>query len=343
VEMGYRARSAAMRDAKRPRVDCATQASGLGGREPLPHETHDGIGGAAMHYRTGVICVLAAGALWSLMGLFLRQIESPSTWAILFWRSVGTIPVLLIFIGWRAGGNPFPVIRSVGFAGVIGGLCLVAAFAGAIYSIQSTTVANAVFLFTASPFVAALFGWLILRERVRPATWAAMALAVVGMFIMVREGLAVGALSGNIAAILSAAGFGGFAVALRWGRVADATPIALLGAVFAAIAAGVVLLVQGVSPFISASDTGLSLFLGAGILATGMILFTLGARVLPAAEATLLSLIEVMLAPIWVWLFLRETASVGTFVGGAILLVAVMMNAVAGARGQATQGVAQVP
>lgn len=293
-----------------------------------------------MRYRTGVWLVLAAGALWSLMGLFLRQIDNPSTWAILFWRSVGTVPVLLTFIAIRARGNPLPVIRSVGLAGVIGGFCLVAAFAGAIYAIQSTTVANAVFLFTASPFVAALLGWLVLRERVRWATWAAMALAVVGMFVMVREGLAVGALDGNIAAILSAAGFGAFAVALRWGQVADATPIALLGAIFAAVAAGLVLMVQGVSPMMSAGDTGIALWLGAGILATGMILFTLGARVLPAAEATLLSLIEVMLAPIWVWLVLGETASTGTFIGGAILLVAVMTNAVAGAR---TQGVAQAP
>lgn len=186
-------------------------------------------------------------------------------------------------------------------------------------------------------------GWLLLREGVRPATWAAMALAVVGMFIMVREGLAVGALSGNIAAILSAAGFGGFAVALRWGRLADATPIAMLGAVFSIIVAGIVLLVQGQTPIISAQDTGIALFLGAGILAVGMILFTDGARVLPAAEATLISLIEVMLAPVWVWLVLDETASAGTFIGGAILLVAVVFNAIAGAHAPRTQGVAQAP
>ena len=296
-----------------------------------------------MRYGTGVICVVAAGALWSLMGLFLRQIENSSTWAILFWRSVGTIPVLLAFIAIRARSNPFPVIRAVGFAGIIGGLCLVVAFAGAIYSIQSTTVANAVFLFTAAPFVAALLGWIFMREAVRPATWVAMALAVVGMFVMVREGLAIGAMGGNIAAILSAAGFGAFAVALRWGRVHDATPIALLGAVFAAIIAAGILLMQGVAIMMAARDIGIAMLLGAGILSFGMILFTLGARVLPAAESTLLSLIEVMLAPIWVWLFLAETASMGTFVGGGILLVAVVLNAVAGARVQRTQGLAQVP
>jgi drug/metabolite transporter, DME family len=296
-----------------------------------------------MRYGTGVLFVLAAGALWSLMGLFLRQIENPSTWAILFWRSVGTLPVLLAFIAIRARGNPFPVIRSVGLAGVIGGLCLVAAFGGAIYAMQSTTVANAVFLFTGSPFVAAVLGWLILQERVRMTTWAAIALAVIGMFVMVREGLAAGALGGNIAAILSAAGFGGFTVALRWGKLEDATPISLLGAVFAAMVALAVLATQGQSPVMSARDTGFALLLGGGILATGMILFSIGAKVLPAAEATLLSLIEVMLAPIWVWLFLGETASAATFMGGAILLVAVMLNAVAGARSNATQGVASPP
>lgn len=296
-----------------------------------------------MRYGTGVICVLAAGALWSLMGLVLRQIENPSTWAILFWRSVGMVPVLFAFTHVRSRGHPLRALRHVGLAGVLGGLSLVFAFAGAIYAIQSTTVANAVFLFTASPFVAALLGWLILREHVQPATWVAMALAVIGMFIMVREGLSLGALSGNVAALLSAAGFGAFSVALRYGKLADMTPIAMLGGVFAAITAAVVLTVTGQPVQMSLPDTGLALLLGAVVLAVGMILFTLGSRVLPAAELTLFSLIEVMLAPLWVWLFLNETASTATFTGGGILLAAVMFNAIAGARSRPSEGVASTP
>jgi drug/metabolite transporter, DME family len=293
-----------------------------------------------MRYRTGVWLVLASGVVWSLMSLALRQIESPSTWAILFWRSAGTIPVLLAFMAWRAGGNPLPAIAKTGLAGVLGGLSLIVAFAGSVYAVQSTTVANAVFLFTASPFVAALLGLALMREPVRAATWAAMALAVLGMFVMVREGLAVGALAGNIAAILSAAGFGAFAVMLRWGRVADSTPIVLLGALFTMAVSLAILTSRGESVVLSAADTGFALLMGSCCLAVGMILFTIGSRIIPAAEATLLSFTEIMLAPVWVWLFLGETASVGTFVGGAILLAAVMMNAIAGAR---TQGVAQAP
>lgn len=296
-----------------------------------------------MRYTTGVACVLAAGTLWSLMGLGLRQIDEASVWAILFWRSVGMVPVLLAYVTWTSRGRPLAAVRSVGVAGMIGGLSLVAAFAGAIFAIQTTTIANAVFLFAASPFVAAILGWVLLREQVRPTTWAAIALAIIGMFIMVREGLAIGAMEGNIAALLSAAGFGAFSVALRWGRLADMTPAILLGGIFSIVTAAIVLRLQGSPIDVSPHDIAISMAIGAVILATGMALYTLGSRVIPAAELTLISLVEVMLAPLWVWLFLNETASVGTFIGGAILLAAVAFNAIAGARTRPSEGVAPMP
>jgi drug/metabolite transporter, DME family len=296
-----------------------------------------------MRYGTGVMLVLAAGALWSLMGLGLRQIEDASVWAILFWRSIGMIPVLLVWISWTSGGRPLHALTSVGAAGAVGGVGLVFAFAGAIYAIQTTTIANAVFLFTASPFVAAILGWIFLRERVGPATWAAIALAVAGMFVMVREGLAAGALAGNLAALLSAVGFGAFSVALRWGRVADMLPAALFGGIFSAIAAATVLALVAEPIMVSGHDIAVSVAIGAIILAIGMVLYTTGSRVIPAAELTLISLIEVMLAPLWVWVFLGETASSGTFVGGAILLAAVAFNAMAGAQRRASRGLAQPP
>jgi drug/metabolite transporter (DMT)-like permease len=275
------------------------------------------------------------------MGLGLRQIEAASVWQILFWRSVGMVPVLLAFITWSSGRTPLAAVRRVGLAGAIGGFGLVFAFAGAIYAIQSTTVANAVFLFTASPFVAAILGWAILGERVRPWTWVAIALAVFGMYLMVREGLAMGALTGNIAALLSAAGFGVFSVALRRGRLSDMLPASMLGGIFAILAAGAVLVWLG-QPFgVSLRDGAISAGIGAAILAFGMVMYTLGSRVIPAAELTLLSLVEVLLAPIWVFAFLGETASLATFVGGAVLLAAVALNAVMGARTHAMDGLAR--
>jgi drug/metabolite transporter (DMT)-like permease len=266
------------------------------------------------------------------MGLMIRQIEVAGTWAVLFWRSAGVIPVLLAMIWWRSGGQVLARLHGVGLAGVIGGLGLVFAFAGAIFAIQATTVANAVFLFSASPFLAAVLGWLILKEPVRRATWIAILLAGVGMFIMVREGLAAGALAGNLAALLSALGFAVFTLALRWGKLSDMMPAVVLGAAFSMIVAGVAAPVMGTGLAAPPRDMAISVAMGAIILATGMALYTTGSRVIPAAELTLLSMVEVMLAPVWVWIVLGETASAGTFLGGAVLLAAVAFNALSGAR-----------
>lgn len=285
-----------------------------------------------MRYGLGMVLVVTAGVVWSTQGLIFRQIDTAGTWATLFWRSMGMIPVLLAFLVWRAGGSPLPAIRAVGIAGALGGLGLVGAFAGAIYSIQSTTIANAVFLFAASPFLTALIGWMVLGERVRPETWAAMAVALTGIFVMVRDDLSGGAMAGNIAALLSALGFAVFTVTLRWGKVADSLPSVLLGGIFSLIAGAVIAGQMGQSLAVPAPDALWAMAMGAVTLSGGMVLYELGSRVVPAAESALLSNIEVMLAPLWVWLFLGETASTATFLGGAILLVAVTMNGISGAR-----------
>lgn len=285
-----------------------------------------------MRYGLGMVLVVTAGVLWSTQGLIFRQIDSAGTWATLFWRSVGMIPVLLAFLVWRAGGSPLPAIRAVGLPGALGGLGLVGAFAGAIYSIQSTTIANAVFLFAASPFLTALIGWAVLGERVRAETWAAMIVALMGIFVMVRDDLSGGAMAGNIAALLSALGFAIFTVTLRWGKVADSLPSVLLGGIFSLFAGAVIAGQLGQSLAVPAPDALWAMAMGAVTLSGGMVLYELGSRVVPAAETALLSNIEVMLAPLWVWLFLGETASSATLLGGVILLVAVTMNGISGAR-----------
>lgn len=292
-----------------------------------------------MGYAAAAGLVVTAGLIWSAMGLVIRQFDEAGTWAILFWRSAGAIPVLLAVIAVNAGGSPLPRLRAVGLAGLVGGAGLVLAFAGAIFAIQSTTVANAVFLFTASPFLTAILGRLVLGEKVRPATWAAIALAVTGILVMVGSGLDRGAMLGNLAALLSAAGFAVFAVTLRWGRAGDMLPAVVIGAALSmalAVAAG---LATG-EPILALPyrEILLGLALGGIVLAGGMVLFTIGSRVLPAADLTLLSLVEVMLAPVWVFLALGETASPAVFAGGAIILAAVVLNALSGARRRAAAG-----
>lgn len=285
-----------------------------------------------MSYATGALLVALASVLWSLLGLAIRQIDEAGTWAILFWRSAGMLPVLLIFIAWR---NPLPLgtaLRATGLAGLAGGVGLVVAFSSAIFAIQSTTVANAVFLFSASPFLAAVLGWALLGERVRPATWAAIALAAVGLVVMVRQGLAMGALAGNLAALASALGFASFTLALRWGRLGNMIPAVAIGAAMAMAVALPMLAITGQPLWVPLPDIAISLAMGAGLVAVGMALYTIGARALPAADLTLITMIEVMLAPVWVWLILGEQASTNTLWGGAIILCAIALNATGGMR-----------
>src|SRR5690606_34312166 len=196
-------------------------------------------------YRRGVALVVAAAVLWSLMALAIRLMGDAGTWQVLFWRSLGLVPVLFLVIFRRSGGKPLALVRATGWAGAIGGMGLVFAFAGAIFAIQAAPVANAVFLFAAAPLMTAVMAWLLLGEPVRPATWGAIVVAGAGVFVMVREGLALGAGLGNLAALLSAAGFAAFTVTLRWGRLGDMLPAVLIGGVLSIVVAVAAIALRG--------------------------------------------------------------------------------------------------
>lgn len=288
-----------------------------------------------MTYGKGVALVLGAGILWSSIGIVVRLIDEAGAASVMFWRSAGLLPVLWAFLHWRSGGRVIAGLRSVGLPGLVGALGLVVAYAGAIYALQTTTVANAVFLYSAAPFFAALLGWAALGERVTTTTWTAMGLAGAGIFVMIGGGIDGGRMDGNIAALASAAGFAVFSVSLRWGHVEGSLPTVLLGGILSMIAALGLAPLMGQTIAATGHDIAVAMALGAVVLTGGMALYTFGSKALPTAELTLMSSIENILAPIWVWLFLGETASQATLMGGAMVLIAVMGNAVMGARRQA--------
>lgn len=287
-----------------------------------------------MTYGKGVALVLGAGVLWSTIGLAVRMIDTAEAASVMFWRSAGLVPVLWAFLHWRSGGRVLAGLRSVGMAGFVGALGLVMAYAGAIYALQATTVANSVFLYSAAPFFAALLGWAVLGEKVSGSTWAAMGLAGIGIFVMIGGGIEGGRMDGNIAALTSAFGFAIFSVSLRWGHVEDSLPTVLMGGLLSMAAAWGLAGLLGQEIAASTHDITIAMVLGAVILTGGMALYTFGSKAMPTAELTLMSSIENILAPIWVWLIFGETATTSTLIGGVMVLAAVMFNAAAGARRQ---------
>ena len=289
--------------------------------------------GNSIEQRRGLIFVFMAGVLWSTVGLGIRLIDEATVWQILLYRSISLSLFLATVIYVRSRGNLFEVVKAAGLPGCIAGLALVGAYSGGIYGIQSTSVANAMLLFASAPFMAAILGWIFLREKVRKATWVAILFAIVGIGIMVQDKTQGGAaLLGNLAALGSAFGFAVFTVALRWGRSGDMLPAVFLSGIFAIFITSSICLFSGLPFQISVNDTSISMGMGVFQVGAGLVLYTLGSKTLPAAELTLLSLAEVLLGPLWVYLFLNEVATLNTLFGGLVLLLAIAGNAISGAR-----------
>ena len=282
--------------------------------------------------RLGLVFVFMAGVLWSTVGLGIRLIEEATVWQILLYRSISLSLFLAIVIYLRSKENLFTVIRAAGLPACVAGLALVGAYSGAIYGIKSTSVATAMLLFACAPFIAAILGWLFLREKVRKATWISILFAMLGIGIMVQDKSTGSALLGSLAALGSAFGFAVFSVALRWGRSVEMLPAVLLSGIFAIFITSSICLLSGLPFQISVNDTSISMGMGVFQVGAGLVLYTLGSKTLPAAELTLISLAEVLLGPVWVYLFLNEIVTLSTLVGGLILLLAIAGNAISGAR-----------
>ncbi|WP_286189712.1 EamA family transporter [Labrenzia sp. R5_0] len=190
------------------------------------------------------------------------MIDDAVVWQILLYRSISMSLFLYILIRMRSGESPFVQIRRIGSPVVVAGLSLVAAYSGGIYSIQNTSVANAMLLFATAPFMAAVLGWIVLRERVRFATWIAIVVAIGGIAIMVADKSGSVALKGSLAALGSAFGFAAFTVALRWGRTGEMLPAVFLSGLFAFAITLAICFGLGLSVVLSPNDGFISMGMG---------------------------------------------------------------------------------
>ena len=237
-------------------------------------------------HKYGLLFVFTAGVLWSTVGLGIRMIEDAVVWQILLYRSISMSLFLYLVIRVRSGESPFVQIRRTGFPAVVAGLALVAAYSGGIYAIQNTSVANAMLLFATAPFMAAVLGWLILRERVRVATWIAITIALCGIAIMVSDKSGEVAIFGSLAALGSALGFAVFTVALRWGRTGEMLPSVFLSGIFAFVITLGICQLLGLSLALSVRDGSVAMGMGVFQVGAGLILYrwALGVYPLPSSH-----------------------------------------------------------
>lgn len=277
--------------------------------------------------RSAAILIVLTGALFmSFSGAALRFISDAHAVQVLAYRTFGFACMLLPIACIRRKINARDFLKSLDGQDARMGLLIAMTLSCYIYSILNTTVASTLFILAAAPFMAAILGWLWIGEKPRPVTWATMALALVGVGIMVVDGAGAGRMFGNIMALCAAATFSIALVYTRKTGKADMLGGTFLGGLFASVFNIVLALSMGLSLAISLPDFAISYLSGIFMIGLGMGLVVWGATHLPAAEVSILMLIESVLGPFWVWLILSEPLSVPLLMGGAIVLASVIIQ-----------------
>ena len=287
------------------------------------------------YYRTALILVIASSVANSANGLVVRSLEAAGPWQIVFYRSWFLAGAIAVVFAVQSGGRVRAALRDLRPWMVVGSFMIAAVNTCFILSITHTTVANTMFLLSGAPFFAALLGRMVLGETVERGVWLAMGVALVGMAVMLWDGLGAGTLFGNSLALFAAFCFGAFAVVLRKGRGVNMLPIVVLGAVLGGVSGGIM---SGGALAVPLHDAALLFLWGALLSGTVHVIFTWGSRHVPGAELTLLILIEFILSPMWVWLFVDERPSLATLIGGALVLASVASRAIGSFRTPASVG-----
>lgn len=289
----------------------------------------------ANHAR-GVVLALTGGTMLSLGGPLVRMFEEAGGWTIMFYRGLAFFVMMFLIVCIRSRGRVAARYREIDRIGLAVALCLGCGLIAYVFAMLNTTVANVVFVLGASPLATALLAWLVLKERVTPATGAILCLAAVGVAVMVGEGISAGRLAGNLFALAAVVTFAGFVILLRKARDFDMlAATSLAGPIAAAISFGLADTLA-----ISAHDLAIAIVFGAIQIGLGFTCLTYAARHVSAAELTVLAMSETVLAPVWTWLVAGEVPSPWTLVGGAVVLGCVAGYAALALRRKHVQGVA---
>lgn len=285
----------------------------------------DPIGAAAERSTAvGIALVLSSALAWSSAGFFARVVPI-DIWVVLFWRSVfgglsiGALAIIerkSFAFEWRRAftraGTTLMVLNAIGMASFI-------------YALQNTTIANVAVIYATLPFITAIFAWLWFRESVQRRTLIGSLIAGVGVAITVGGAMVIGVgghLLGDLSAVCLTVTFALMTVLMRRHRE---TPMLEAIAISCLLVAAVAFCVR--SPFaISYGEIAWLAAFGIVTQGGGLGLYTMGARKLPAAQAALLSASEVPMSPLWVWIFFYEVPPLETFIGGGLILGAILWN-----------------
>ena len=279
-----------------------------------------------------MIFVLAGASFMSFVGVLIRLLDDSTGFQILFYRSISLTLMVLAVICIRRHCTPKTLFRSIDQHDLWMGAWLALAFTSYIFSMLYTSVASTPLILSIVPFLAAIIAWKWIGETPHPVTWPTMVIAIFGVGLMVYDGASLGYSLGNISAFMSAGCFAIMLVIARRSRKTDVLGGTFMAGVFSAVLGAVAAFFLDGGIGINQTDLAIILFMGAFTIGLGIALVSTGTGYLPAAEVSLLVLIESVLGPLWPWVFLGEALSKLEIIGGAITLLAVIAMTLASQR-----------
>ena len=270
----------------------------------------------------GPLLVFFGACSLSFGGLIVKSFEGATLWQILFWRSLFFIMVVFIFLLISYKKKIFRAFYNSGIPGIFGGIILSSGFCGYVFAMYNTTVANTNFIIQTQTIFLAIFGYFFLKEKISKITLVSIFLAISGIILMVGSDLEPGQMSGNLAAFIMPVSFAILILIIRKYPNIDMVPLQL----YAGITAMIIGYIIAGKINISAHDIFLGFLAGFFQLGFGFILITIGARSTPSAMVGIIMLTEAVLGPFWAWLFINENSSFMVLMGGAIVIIAVLLQ-----------------
>jgi drug/metabolite transporter (DMT)-like permease len=275
---------------------------------------------AVVDRRRGQLFVALAAVAWSTAGVLQREL-TVDTATQLAGRALFAFLFIACYVAVANRGHVYGAVRSIGVAGLAVAACTAVASGSFIVALNHANVANVLFMQALSPIAAALLAWVALGESVTRRSIVAMAVAVLGVALMV-GGAGSGGVVGVGASLVMTLSFAVALVITRHRREVSMAPAICLSQVFVILVAAP--LADPAS--ITRRDLGLLVLLGVGQMGLGLIFLVIGARLIPAAEVALITLLEVVLGPLWVWISISEQPSPATIVGGFVVILAVLLQ-----------------
>jgi drug/metabolite transporter (DMT)-like permease len=275
---------------------------------------------------------LASGVVWSFGAILARLADDADAFQYLIWRSIAIVLVIeAVAIVRRRPGATWAAFRS-GPMMLLACAGLLLASIAFVYAVKTTTPANAAFLSSITPLVAVLLARVTLREPLTIATIVAVTVAFIGLIITVVGDLDAGSTPGNVAALLAAVGFAGYAVCVRTDPRRDWSPVLPGYAVMMIVLCTAITAIDGKTLVPPAVDIGLAALHGGVFIVVGTLLFNYGSRHIPAVAMAVFAQTEMLFVPIWAFLVLSERPTNASLLGGLLIFAAVIGKALYDAR-----------